>query len=148
MKSRFDAFLPGVIRRFGYDNNNLLFFEVFDFDLYPVLLFLTYHSGCQFKVLCDLTAIDFYGYNHLNSSRFCLIYNLLSIQNNTRVIIKVFEENFYHSVEKLFPSASWLEREVWDMFGIFFFFHTDLRRILTDYGFFGHPLRKGALFNN
>lgn len=120
----------------------MLFFEIFDFDLYPTLLFLNLHNGCQFKMLVDIVGIDFYGYNQLNFSRFCLVYNLLSFQNNLRVIVKIFENNFFYSVMEIFPSANWLEREIWDLFGIYFIFHKDLRRILNDYGFLGYPLRK------
>jgi NADH/F420H2 dehydrogenase subunit C len=93
----------------------------------------------QFVQLLDLFAVDY----PKSSQRFELNYSLLSVVNNVRLLLKSFpEKDWTHSVSSLYPSAVWLEREVWDMFGIFFYGHPDLRRILTDYGFEGYPLRK------
>jgi NADH/F420H2 dehydrogenase subunit C len=88
----------------------------------------------------DITAVDY----PTKTERFEVVYNLLSLQYNTRVRIKtqVSELTPLESLVPLYNSASWWERETWDMFGIFFSNHPDLRRILTDYGFEGHPLRK------
>lgn len=110
-------------------------------DLKKVLLFLKNNNKCQFSQLIDICAIDFLGQK---SNRFALIYNLLSLHWGARLTIRVelAELDSINSVVDLFPSADWLEREVWDTFGVFFKEHPDLRRILTDYGFEGYPLRK------
>jgi NADH-quinone oxidoreductase subunit C len=96
--------------------------------------------NCQFKQLVDLTAVD----HPDQAERFEVVYNLLSLKLNQRVRVKLTtdENTPVASVSGVFSSAIWLEREAWDMFGIFFANHPDLRRILTDYGFEGHPLRK------
>lgn len=114
--------------------------------LKSLLVFLKMHTSFLFSQLVDLTAIDLLSKNHF---RFQLVYNLLSIIYSTRLIVitsvgfKNKTQLFYiDSVTDLFSSSNWLEREVWDMFGIFFRNHPDLRRILTDYGFDGFPLRK------
>lgn len=108
--------------------------------LTPFLRFVKDHTQTQYKMLMDITAIDYPS----ESKRFHLVYNLLSIQYNGRLVVKtcVHELEPVDSVTPLFSSAGWWERETWDMFGIFFANHPDLRRILTDYGFEGHPLRK------
>jgi len=94
----------------------------------------------QFKVLVDVTAVDYPS----RAKRFDVVYHLLSVQYNTRLRVKTMVDELtpVHSLTSLYPSANWFEREVWDMFGICFLHHPDLRRILTDYGFQGHPLRK------
>jgi NADH-quinone oxidoreductase subunit C len=112
----------------------------------------------NFEQCVDISAIDYlvYGkvYNDIsdiddmpfNIPRFAIIYHLLSISNNYRLRVKVFAKDnatpFVHSVIDIWQSANWCEREVFDLFGITFINHPDLRRILTDYGFMGHPLRK------
>ncbi len=108
--------------------------------LLPLLVFLKYHSTLLFKTLVDIVVYDVPG----RKKRFVVLYLLLSLVFNTRLIVRtqVDEVSSIVSVVRLFQNANWLEREVWDMFGIFFFQHPDLRRILTDYGFSGHPLRK------
>ena len=105
-----------------------------------VLFFLKNHSLTQYKVLVDIVAVDFL--NELN--RFELIYVLLSTKLNSRIYIKLNLNNFFSmdTISDLYPSANWLEREVWDMYGIFFYGHLDLRRILNNYGFNGYSLRK------
>lgn len=104
------------------------------------LCFLKQHTNTQFQQLIDLSAVDF----PTKSKRFEVVYILLSIEYNCRLIVKtqVDEITFLKSVTKLFPCAEWFEREVWDMFGVFFLEHPDARRILSDYGFQGHALRK------
>ena len=96
--------------------------------------------ACQFTTLIDITAVDF----PEREQRFELVYHFLSMRQNLRVRVKamVDEETVAPSITGLHPSANWFEREVFDMYGILFSGHPDLRRILTDYGFRGHPLRK------
>jgi len=96
--------------------------------------------NCLFKVLIDVTAADY----PERAERFEVVYNLLSLSHNQRIRVKVGtdENEPVPSVTQLFNSAGWFEREVWDMYGVFFTDHPDLRRMLTDYGFEGHPLRK------
>jgi NADH-quinone oxidoreductase subunit C len=106
----------------------------------PLLTFLRDDEECEFSQLMDVTAVDFPN----RAARFEVVYNLLSLTKNRRIRVKVNleEQAPVHSVCEVFHSANWFEREVWDMYGIFFMFHPDLRRILTDYGFEGHPQRK------
>ena len=105
-----------------------------------VLTSLRDDQNCQFKQLVDVTAVD----RPEQPERLELVYNLLSLKLNQRIRVKLTtdEKHPVDSVCGIFSSAIWLEREVWDMFGVFFTGHPDLRRILTDYGFEGHPLRK------
>jgi NADH:ubiquinone oxidoreductase subunit C len=121
--------------KYGKDNNNFL----------NIFKFFKNHFFFFYKQLVDLTAIDYLSNNH----RFSLFYNLLNIHKNKRIFIKydiLFTSdkfiNYVSSLGNLYSSSLWLEREVWDMYGIIFFGNSDLRRILTDYGFKGHPLRK------
>ena len=109
-------------------------------DLIQVLLFLKNNSSTKFKQLVDITAVDY----PENNERFKLVYLLLSHESNNRIILTFFinEKEIIPSITEIFPSANWMEREVFDMYGIKFKNHPDLRRILTDYGFDGHPLRK------
>jgi len=109
-------------------------------DLSSIVLFLKTNEKCKFKQLIDITAVDYPEKN----KRFKIVYLLLSHENNLRIIINVEIENkiTVPSIVKIFPSANWMEREVFDMYGISFKDHPDLRRILTDYGFEGYPLRK------
>jgi NADH-quinone oxidoreductase subunit C len=105
-----------------------------------LLTFLRDDQNCQFKQLVDVTAVD----HPDREARFTVVYNLLSLRHNQRVRVKtmVAEGATLASVVGVFSSANWMEREVWDLFGVAFSGHPDLRRILTDYGFEGHPLRK------
>jgi len=105
-----------------------------------VLGFLRDDPKCGFTVLCDICGVDFPD----RPQRFEVVYNLLSMRLNQRIRIKVEtdEEGPVPSAVELFSSAGWWEREAWDLFGIYFAGNPDLRRILTDYGFEGHPLRK------
>jgi NADH-quinone oxidoreductase subunit C len=106
----------------------------------PVLTFLRDDAACQFHQLVDICGADYPG----RPERFEVVYNLLSLTQNTRIRVKVYtDENIpVDSATGVFSSAGWFERETWDFFGIYFNNHPDLRRILTDYGFEGHPLRK------
>ncbi|MEM7444450.1 MAG: NADH-quinone oxidoreductase subunit C [Pseudomonadota bacterium] len=105
-----------------------------------VLTYLRDESDCLFHQLIDITAVDY----PEREERFDVVYNLLSMKQNQRIRVKVTtdEDLPVPSVANIFPCATWFEREAWDMFGIFFEDNPDLRRILTDYGFEGHPLRK------
>ena len=102
--------------------------------------FLKSDRGCQFSSLVDITAVDYPG----REKRFEVVYHLLSMYQNHRLRLRmsVREEDMVASIIDVHPSANWFEREVFDMFGILFSGHPDLRRLLTDYGFRGHPLRK------
>lgn len=115
-------------------------FSVSPENVVPFATFLKEHSNSQCKQLIDVTAVDYPSHNR----RFSVAYQLLSVNYNSRIRLKtnVDEITPLDSITALFSSAGWWERECWDMFGIFFFNHPDLRRILTDYGFQGHPLRK------
>ena len=131
--------LPKWISRYVFHKNETIIYVSPEF-LENFLCFLKDHLNTQYKVLIDITAIDYPNQN----KRFEIVYNLLSKEYNFRIRIKtcVDEITPLNSCTNLYSSAGWWEREVWDMFGIFFFGHPDLRRILTDYGFQGHPLRK------
>jgi len=109
-------------------------------SLRRVLQFLRDDAKCAFTVLCDICGVDYPD----RQFRFEVVYNLLSISLNQRIRLKVEtdEEQSVPSAVGLFNSAGWWEREAWDLFGIYFADNPDLRRILTDYGFEGHPLRK------
>lgn len=117
-----------------------LTFEIPVDEIPGILLKLKDDSGGGFTQLSDLTAVDYPS----RSKRFELVYQLLSVRLNQRLrlVASVADGEIVPSVSHIFSSAIWAEREVWDMFGIFFRGHGDLRRLLTDYGFEGHPLRK------
>jgi NADH-quinone oxidoreductase subunit C len=105
-----------------------------------VLAFLRDDARCLFKVLVDICGADYPD----RAERFDVVYNLLSLTHNRRIRLKVTtdEDNPVHSAVGVFSAAGWFERETWDLYGIYFADHPDLRRILTDYGFEGHPMRK------
>jgi len=121
-------------------NFDQLFIDVEVEDIISTILFLKTNEKCKFKQLIDITAADY----PQREKRFKIIYLLLSHENNLRIVININidEEINVPSITKIFPSANWMEREVFDMYGISFKDHPDLRRILTDYGFDGYPLRK------
>ena len=121
-------------------NFGQLLIEVNVEDLYSTVLYLKTNDKCRFKQLIDITAVDYpEKYN-----RFKIVYLFLSHENNLRILlnINIEEKTSVPSISKIFPSANWMEREVFDMYGISFKDHPDLRKILTDYGFEGYPLRK------
>ena len=109
-------------------------------DLIEVLLFLKKNSKLKFRQLIDITAVDY----PENEKRFKMVYFLLSHEKNVRSSIEYYikENEPISSISSIYPAANWMEREVFDMYGITFKDHPDLRRILTDYNFKGHPLRK------
>jgi|TARA_Y100000817_G_C16819056_1_gene528010 NADH-quinone oxidoreductase subunit C len=121
-------------------NHNILNINISKDTLVDVLAFLKTNSFSRFRQLIDITAVDFIG----KENRFRMVYLLLSHEYNLRIKIyfDINENEFVNSITKIFPSANWMEREVFDMYGIKFNDHPDMRRILTDYGFVGYPLRK------
>jgi len=120
--------------------NEELLIEISENNLVDVIQFLKSNEKCKFKQLIDIAGVDY----PEKEKRFELIYLFLSHENNLRIklLIKLEISQTINSITKIFPSANWMEREVFDMYGIKFKNHPDLRRILTDYGFKGHPLRK------
>ena len=120
--------------------HNQLYVTINSEDLLDVILLLKTNKNIKFRQLIDITAVDY----PENQKRFKIVYLLLSHEFNQRIILSYFinENEKISSLTKIFPSANWMEREVFDMYGIKFNDHPDMRRILTDYGFEGHPLRK------
>ena len=120
--------------------HNQIYIDIDKDDIIDVALFLKTNQDTKFRQLIDITAVDYPEKNQ----RFELVYLFLSHQFNHRLIVKyvIAENEVIPSLTSIFPSANWMEREVFDMYGISFKDHPDLRRILTDYGFEGHPLRK------
>ena len=120
--------------------HNQLYLSINSEDLLDVILLLKTNKDTKFKQLKDITAVDY----PENQKRFKIVYLLLSHEFNQRILVSYFinENEKISSLVKIFPSANWMEREIFDMYGIKFNDHPDLRRILTDYGFEGFPLRK------
>ena len=127
------------VEKVQFFNNNLNIIVKPKF-LFNVLLFFKNHVMYQFKVLTCISGVDY----PMNKYRFQVVYELLSIRYNQRIKVKTFTHELLalDSIEKSFPAANWYECEIWDMYGIFFKNHSNLKRILTDYGFEGYPLRK------
>ena len=120
--------------------HNQLYIDTDKDDFVDVIFFIKTNQDTKFRQLIDITVIDYPEKNQ----RFELVYLLLSHEFNQRIILKysINENEVISSLTNIFPSANWMEREVFDMYGVSFKDHPDLRRILTDYGFEGHPLRK------
>ena len=131
--------LASKVQKSIIEHNELLI-EVNENDLVDVIQFLKSNDSCKFRQLTDIAGVDY----PEDDKRFHLIYLFLSHENNSRIklITKFQFDQSISSITKIFPSANWMEREVFDMYGIKFKNHPDLRRILTDYNFKGHPLRK------
>jgi NADH-quinone oxidoreductase subunit C len=131
--------LASKVQKSIIEHNELLI-EVNENDLVDVIQFLKSNDSCKFRQLIDIAGVDY----PEDDKRFHLIYLFLSHENNSRIklITKFQIDQSISSITKIFPSANWMEREVFDMYGIKFKNHPDLRRILTDYNFKGHPLRK------
>ena len=131
--------LSSKVRLSKIENNELLI-ETEENELLDVVQFLKSNEKCKFRQLIDIAGVDY----PENEKRFELIYLFLSHEHNLRIklLIKFQINQTIVSLTKIFPSANWMEREVFDMYGVKFKNHPDLRRILTDYGFKGHPLRK------
>ena len=117
-----------------------LYIKIESEDLIDVTLFIKSNENTKFRQLIDITAVD----HPENNQRFKIVYLFLSHQFNQRIILSylISENEVISSLTPIFPAANWMEREVFDMYGVKFKDHPDLRRILTDYGFEGHPLRK------
>ena len=138
---KFSQYLLKILPIINYTiYKNELSINISTNQLIPILFFLKNHTNSQFKILSEICAVDYIN----KEKRFELVYNLLSIRFNSRLKIKILTNELQpiDSIITIYKSANWCEREIWDMFGIFFVNHPDLRRILTDYGFEGHPLRK------
>ncbi|EMG46159.1 ALI1 Probable NADH-ubiquinone oxidoreductase 30.4 kDa subunit [Candida maltosa Xu316] len=131
--------LPKYIQQFSVWKDELTIY-VAPSAIRPVMSYLKNHTSCQFKAVMDITAADYPS----RTNRFDVVYNLLSVRHNSRIRVKTYanETSPVPSVTPLFNGANWYERETYDLFGVFFVGHPDLRRIMTDYGFEGHPLRK------
>ena len=120
--------------------HNQIYLEIDSEDLNDVVLFVKTNKDTKFRQLIDITVVDY----PERSKRFKIVYLFLSHEFNQRMILSydISENEVIASLTPIFPSANWMEREVFDMYGVSFKDHPDLRRILTDYGFEGHPLRK------
>lgn len=120
-------------------NDEIIFVVSVD-KLFFLLKFLKQHIGFNYKLLTCISGVDFLGKDY----RFSVVYDLLSLTYNHRLRVKVFinEITSVPSCVDIFINANWWEREIWDLYGVYFDNHPDLRRILTDYGFEGHPMRK------
>tara|TARA_E500000331_G_C17249835_1_gene710625 strand:- start:1727 stop:2353 length:627 start_codon:yes stop_codon:yes gene_type:complete len=131
--------LTSKIKKSNIDFNEIML-ETEVENLFSIIQFLKSNEKCKFKQLIDIAGVDF----PEKDKRFRIIYLLLSHEKNLRIKISIDFEigKNIPSIVKIFPSANWMEREVFDMYGVKFTNHPDLRRILTDYGFKGHPLRK------
>lgn len=133
------ACLPKYVQQFSVWKDELTIY-VAPSAILPTMLFLKNNTACQFKQVLDVTAADYPS----RTNRFDVVYNLLSVRHNSRIRVKTYanETTPVPSITPLFNGANWFERETYDLFGVFFEGHPDLRRILTDYGFECHPLRK------
>ena len=120
--------------------HNQIYLEIDKEDLISVVLFIKSNNNTKFRQLIDITVVDY----PERTQRFKIVYLFLSYEFNQRMILSydINENEIIPSITTIFPSANWMEREVFDMYGVSFKDHPDLRRILTDYGFEGHPLRK------
>jgi NADH:ubiquinone oxidoreductase subunit C len=144
--------IPKFFNKIEIIENDSQFFEIVIYIssaeyLIDVLSFFKYNTQSQFEQLIDIVAIDCLNLKEKefnNSFRFKIFYQLLSLRFNRRFLLCVsdIKKLGLNTSSKIYFSANWVEREIWDMFGIFFWEHSDLRRILTDYGFKGFPLRK------
>ncbi|KAL9132670.1 MAG: hypothetical protein Q9175_006155 [Cornicularia normoerica] len=131
--------LPKYIQQFSVWKDELTIY-IPPTSVIPVISFLKYHTAAEYTMVADITAVDY----PTRSNRFEVVYNLLSVRHNSRIRVKTYadEATPVPSITSLYDGANWYEREVYDLFGVFFVGHPDLRRIMTDYGFDGHPLRK------
>jgi len=132
--------LPKYVQKVQISSGNELEVLIAPEGVVPVLQFLKDHHNAQFASLADICGMDVPSRHY----RFEIIYNLLSLRYNSRIRVKTYTDELtpIESACDVFKAANWHEREIWDMYGVFFSNHPDLRRILTDYGFEGHPQRK------
>lgn len=131
--------MPKYIQQFSVWKDELTIY-IPPAGVIPVISFLKYHTAAEYTMVADITAVDY----PTRTNRFEVVYNLLSVRHNSRIRVKTYadEATPVPSITSLYDGANWYEREVYDLFGVFFVGHPDLRRIMTDYGFDGHPLRK------
>ncbi|KAF2116209.1 hypothetical protein BDV96DRAFT_573562 [Lophiotrema nucula] len=131
--------LPKYIQQFSVWKDELAIY-IPPAGVIPVFTFLKHHTAAEYTQVSDITAVDY----PTKDQRFEVVYNMLSIRHNSRIRVKTYadEATPVPSLCDLYDGANWYEREVYDLFGVFFVGHPDLRRIMTDYGFDGHPLRK------
>ncbi|KAK7705825.1 putative NADH-ubiquinone oxidoreductase 30.4 kDa subunit, mitochondrial [Diaporthe eres] len=140
---RYGAWLMGVlpkyIQQFSVWKDELTIY-ISPSGVIPVFSFLKYNTAAEFTQVSDITAVDF----PTRDQRFEVVYNMLSVRHNSRIRVKTYadEASPVPSITSLYEGANWYEREAYDLMGVFFVGHPDLRRIMTDYGFEGHPLRK------
>ena len=139
LEKKINSGLTTNIKSSKIEFNQLVIYSEIE-NIFEVISFLKNNEKCKFKQLIDITAVDY----PKREKRFQLVYLLLSHENNKRIIISsdIDEDTKVQSITNIFPAANWMEREVFDMYGILFKEHPDLRRILTDYEFEGYPLRK------
>jgi NADH dehydrogenase (ubiquinone) Fe-S protein 3 len=135
---KYGKFIPQVFQQNFYSFDFTVI--VTNLDLISNLIFFKNHIGLQYKSLSCISGVDLLNTNY----RFSVVYELISFNLNSRIRFKTFLNEYNHvfSITSVFVNANWWEREIWDLYGIFFYGHPDLRRIMTDYGFEGHPLRK------
>ncbi|KAF2642825.1 hypothetical protein P280DRAFT_395471 [Massarina eburnea CBS 473.64] len=131
--------LPKYVQQFSVWKDELTIY-IPPAGVIPTFTFLKYHTAAEYTQISDITAVDY----PTKDQRFEVVYNMLSIRHNSRLRVKTYadEATPVPSLCDLYDGANWYEREVYDLFGVFFVGHPDLRRIMTDYGFDGHPLRK------
>lgn len=131
--------LPKYVQQFSVWKDELMI-HITPQGVIPVFTFLKYHTAAEYTMVADITCVDY----PTKPNRFEIVYNLLSVRHNSRIRVKTYadEASPVPSITPLYDGANWYEREVYDLFGVFFTGHPDLRRIMTDYGFDGHPLRK------
>ncbi|PSR77017.1 NADH-ubiquinone oxidoreductase subunit precursor [Coniella lustricola] len=131
--------MPKYIQQFSVWKDELTIY-ISPSGVIPVFTFLKHNTAAEFTQVSDITACDF----PTRDQRFEVVYNLLSVRHNSRIRVKTYadEASPVPSIVSLYQGANWYEREVYDLMGVFFAGHPDLRRIMTDYGFEGHPLRK------
>ena len=140
-QKNFAEYLFSILPILSYDyNNQTLVISVLPENLIFVLTTLKLHSCCQYSCLSAVSGVDY----PQRERRFEVVYDLLSVKYNSRVRVKTFVDEItpLTSAVSVFPASTWWEREVWDLFGVFFERNDEIKRILTDYGFEGHPLRK------
>tara|TARA_B100001175_G_scaffold304063_1_gene299692 strand:+ start:613 stop:1218 length:606 start_codon:yes stop_codon:yes gene_type:complete len=139
LEKKINSELPTKINKTKIKHNQI-YVEIDKDDLIEVTLFFKTNKNTKFKQLIDITVVDY----PEQSQRFKMVYLFLSHEFNQRIILSylINENEVIPSLTSIFPAANWMEREVFDMYGVNFKDHPDLRRILTDYGFEGHPLRK------
>jgi len=132
--------LPKYVQKVQVTPGNELEILIVPEGVVPVMTFLKDHHACQFTSLADIGGVDVPARQY----RFEVVYNLLSLRYNSRIRVKTYTDELspLESLDGVHKAANWYEREIWDMYGVFFSNHPDLRRILTDYGFEGHPFRK------